>query len=83
MHSLAWMDAGKAMLGDEVFNSYTFSCFGVWTKNGVERIVQAAAQLSTSSSVSYVGIQVGSGGEISNVNAVSPADAFPFLSKQP
>jgi hypothetical protein len=77
MHSLAWIDAGQATLGSQLFQSITFSCFGVWTKNGVERVVQAAAQFSRSSEVTYIGIQIGPGGEISNVNALSPADAFP------
>jgi hypothetical protein len=77
MHSLAWIDCGKSTLGDDVFNSITFSCFGLWTKNGVERLVQAAVQFSISSDVTYIGIQVGPGGKISNVNALVPATAFP------
>jgi len=77
MHSLAWIDCGSAALGDDVFDSITFSCFGIWTKNGVQRVVQAAAQFSTSENITYVGIQVGQGGKISNVNALIPATAFP------
>jgi quinol monooxygenase YgiN len=77
MHSLAWIDAGKSMVGDELFSSYTFSGFGVWEKNGFEWTAQVAAQISTSRSVSYIGIQVGPGGEISNANAISPAGSFP------
>jgi quinol monooxygenase YgiN len=77
MHSLAWMDAGKVTLGGESFNVYTLSCFGVWAKNGIERTVQAAAQLAVSPTISYTGIQIGPGGEISNVNAISPDTAFP------
>jgi hypothetical protein len=77
MHSLAWIDVGKSTLDGAEFNSHTLSCLGVWTKNGVERTVQAAAQFSVSSKVSYVGIQIGPGGEISNVNTISPDIAFP------
>jgi len=83
MHSLAWIDIGKSTLGGDEFNSYTFSCFGVWTKNGVERTVQAAAQFSVSPKVSYIGIQIGPGGKISNVNAISPDTAFPVPLQTP
>jgi len=77
MHSLAWIDHGSATLGQEVFDSITLSCFGVWTKNGVQRVIQAAAQFSTSEHITYAGIQVGPAGKISNVNTLAPANSFP------
>jgi hypothetical protein len=77
MHSLAWIDYGSSALGDDVFNCITFSCFGIWEKNDVERVVQAAVQLATSENITYVGIQVGAAGRISNVNTLLPATAFP------
>jgi hypothetical protein len=77
MHSPAWIDYGSSTMDDDVFNCITFSCFGVWAKNGVERVVQAAVQLATSENVTYVGIQVGPAGKISNVNALIPSTAFP------
>ena len=80
MHSLAWIDSTKSSLGGESFDLVTFAGFGVWKKADVERVVQASAQFASSPNVSYVGIQIGPGGEISNVNIVSPPTAFPVPS---
>ena len=76
MHSLAWVDFGNSTGGDSI-DLVTFSGFGVWTKNGVEQVTQVAAQFFNSPDVTYVGIQIGPGGEISNVNLVTPTAAFP------
>lgn len=76
MHSLAWVDFGHSDAGDSV-DTVTFSGFGVWSKNGVELVTQAATQFFYSREISYAGIQVGLGGEISNVNFVIPATALP------
>ena len=76
MHSLAWVDFGHSDAGDTV-DTVTFSGFGVWSKNGVELVTQASTQFFYSGGISYVGIQVGAGGEISNVNFVIPAAALP------
>ena len=77
MHSLAWIDFGNSSGGAGI-DTVTFSGFGVWSKDGVEEITQAAGQFYESAEARYVGIQVGPGGEISNVNFVSPLTAFPL-----
>ena len=46
----------------------TFAGFGTWTKAGVEVLVPAAVQISTAADAPYVGIQIGVGGAISNVD---------------
>ena len=76
MHSLAWVDFGHSNGGESV-DTVTFSGFGVWTKNGLEVVTQASAQFFYSAGISYVGIQIGAGGGISNANFIAPATAFP------
>lgn len=66
MHSLAWFGFGNSSGGGET-DMLSFTCFGVWEKDGVRRVVQASAQISTSHARPYVGIQV-DGGAVSNVN---------------
>lgn len=77
MHSLVWIDFGNST-GGEAIDTVTFSCFGVWNKNGVEEVTQAAGQFFESAEALYVGIQIGPGGKISNVNFVTPLAAFPI-----
>jgi hypothetical protein len=77
MHSVAWTDYGRAS-GSYRIDTVSFSGFGVWSMNGVEQVTQVAAQFFTTPGVSYVGIQIGPGGEISNVNSLLPATAFPI-----
>jgi hypothetical protein len=81
LHSLAWVGfadsqgaGGKA--GE--YDTVSFTGFGVWSKDGVETIVQASAQISTSRHRPYVGIQLDSG-DVSNVNTKPPDinDALP------
>ena len=62
----------------EEYDTVTFTGFGVWSKDGVDSIEQAAVQISTSSIAPYVGIQIGSG-YISNVDTKpdNPEDAQP------
>jgi hypothetical protein len=70
MHSLAWIDfahSGKPSHHAEEDDTVTFTGFGVWSKDGVESVQQAAVQVSTSPDLPYVGIQIG-GGDVSNVN---------------
>ncbi|HET9284024.1 MAG TPA: antibiotic biosynthesis monooxygenase [Candidatus Angelobacter sp.] len=75
MHSLAWVDFGNSS-GSQGIDTVTFCGFGVWKKNGAELVTQAAAQFFNSTQAGYVGIQIGPGGEISNVNTLTPATAF-------
>lgn len=69
MHSLAWVDfcnsRGAASSGG--YDTVSFTCFGVWTKDGISSIQQASVQISTATDAPYVGIQI-EGGAISNVN---------------
>jgi len=81
MHSLTWVDFGTSTTDEGACDVVTFSCFGVWRKAGVELVVQAAAQFTISSGISYVGIQIGAGGEISNVNTLTPSTAYPLPSE--
>jgi hypothetical protein len=79
LHSLAWVgfvDSGGGKAGE--FDTVSLTGFGVWTKDGLERVVQAAAQISTSRQRPYVGIQIDSG-DVSNVNTKPPDinDALP------
>jgi hypothetical protein len=69
MHSLAWVDfcnSRNAATGKN-YDTVSFTCFGVWTKDGVSSIQQAAVQISTAKDAPYVGIQIDNGA-ISNVN---------------
>jgi hypothetical protein len=86
MHSLAWVgfsdskgserSSGSRKLVDH--DTLSFTCFGIWTKDGVNTLLQASAQFSTSPERPYVGIQVDSG-VVSNVNTKPPniKDAMP------
>ncbi len=79
LHSLAWVgfaDSGGGEAGE--YDTVSFTGFGVWTKDGVERMMQASAQISTSRRRPYVGIQIDSG-DVSNVNTKPPDidDALP------
>jgi hypothetical protein len=85
MHSLAWVgftnSQGSQDSGSRrsvAYDTLSFTCFGVWSKDGVETLVQASAQFSTSSERPYVGIQIDSG-IVSNVNTKPPniKDALP------
>lgn len=86
MHSLAWVgftnssgSSGKSTSGKSVeYDTLSFTCFGVWSKDGVDTLFQASAQFSTSPARPYVGIQIDSG-TVSNVNTKPPniKDALP------
>ena len=72
LHSLAWVsfnDSGGGKSGE--FDTVSFTGFGVWSKDGVETLLQVAAQFSTAPGGKYVGIQVDSG-NVSNVNTKPP-----------
>ena len=80
LHSLAWVgfsDSGTSTNGAHA-DTVTFSGFGVWSKDGVKTLQQAAVQISTSREKPYVGIQI-AGGDISNVNTkpMNEPDALP------
>jgi len=69
MHSLAWRsftNSRRAARPARGFDTVTFTCFGIWSKDGTETIQQAAVQICTSEP-RYIGIQVSSG-DVSNVN---------------
>jgi hypothetical protein len=92
LRSLAWVGFGdsrgakgaKAAKGSKgtrdagAHDTLSFTCFGVWSKDGVETFVQASAQFSTSRERPYAGIQVDAG-KVSNVNTKPPNinDAVP------
>jgi hypothetical protein len=87
MHSLAWVGFGNSrgarrtpssQRGADAYDTLSFTCFGVWSKDGVDTLLQASAQFSTSPERPYVGIQVDSG-NVSNVNTKPPniKDALP------
>ena len=60
------------------YDTLSFTCFGVWSKDGVDTLLQDSAQFSTSPERAYVGIQVDAG-NVSNVNTKPPniKDALP------
>ena len=81
LHRLSWLGFGNS-LGSSAragnYDTVTFSGFGVWSKDGLTSLQQAAVQISASRTTPYVGIQIG-GGDVSDVNT-KPADerdAFP------
>lgn len=84
MHSLAWVGFGDSRGGGARrraaggCDTVSFTCFGIWSKDGVDTLLQASAQFSTSPERPYVGIQVDSG-NVSNVNTKPPniKDAVP------
>ncbi len=69
MHSLAWFDFcnSRGATSTGTFDTVSFTCFGVWNKDGVSSIQQASVQISTATTAPYIGIQIESGA-ISNVN---------------
>jgi hypothetical protein len=86
LHSLAWVGFTNSQPSatksgsrrSEEYDTLSFTCFGIWSKDGIELLVQASAQFSTSPTRPYVGIQIDSG-IISNVNTKPPniKDALP------
>jgi hypothetical protein len=82
MHSLAWVgfnnSSGSKRQRSIAYDTLSFTCFGIWSKDGVETLLQASAQFSTSPQRPYVGIQI-DGGTVSNVNTKPPniKDALP------
>ena len=83
MHGLVWAGFGNSRgsstrRGAGGCDTLSFTCFGVWSKDGVDTLLQASAQFSTSPERPYVGIQVDSG-NVSNVNTKPPniKDALP------
>ena len=86
LHSLVWVGfsnsngSGRKSGSRKTveYDTVSFTCFGVWSKDGVETLLQASAQFSTSPERPYVGIQVDSG-IVSNVNTKPPniKDALP------
>jgi len=81
MHSLVWLDfanSGTSESTDEEYDTVSFTCYGIWSKNGTETLQQASVQISTSSVKPYVGIEVALM-DVSNVNTKPPnePDALP------
>jgi hypothetical protein len=81
LHSLTWVGFSNSLTSQAPpgeYDTVTFSGFGVWSKDGVESIEQAAVQILTSPVTPYVGIQIGSG-YVSNVDTKpdNPDDARP------
>jgi hypothetical protein len=70
LHSLAWCGFSNALetsVAPGDYDTMTFTGFGVWSKDGMHSIQQAAVQISTSKQMPYIGIQIGFG-KVSNVN---------------
>jgi hypothetical protein len=80
LHSLSWVGFGNS-LGSlskpGEYDTVTFTGFGLWHKDGVESLQQAAVQVSTSPITPYIGIQIGSG-DVSDVNT-KPMDEHTAL----
>ncbi len=81
LKAVAWvkfMNSQDAERGRSEYDTITFTGFGIWRKNGVEKLSQVAVQICTAPSTRYVGIQV-DGGAISDVNTKPPqlADVAP------
>jgi hypothetical protein len=82
LHSLTWVGFGNSLASQALpgeYDTVTFTGFGVWSKDGVDSIEQASVQISTSHVAPYVGIQIGSGWYVSNVDTKpdNPDDAQP------
>jgi hypothetical protein len=80
LHRLSWVDLSRsrhAPAGSPP-DTLTLSGFGTWEKDGHQRELQVAAQVSTAPGARYVGVQVAGGG-VSNVNTKPPEirDALP------
>lgn len=79
MHSLAWVGFSRSKGANRKsksrsssdYDTVSFTCFGIWSKDGVDTLLQASAQFSTSPERPYIGIQVDSG-NVSNVNTKPP-----------
>ncbi|HXA85848.1 MAG TPA: hypothetical protein VNZ47_12275 [Candidatus Dormibacteraeota bacterium] len=70
LHSLAWVSFTNSRLARNPtteFDTVTFTGFGVWRKDGLETVQQAAVQITTAPEAPYVGIQIANA-EVSNVN---------------
>lgn len=81
LHSLAWVgfsNSNGSRRSSREYDTLTFTGFGIWKKDGIELVAQAAVQISTSAVRPYVGIQIDSG-DISNVNSKpeNEKDALP------
>lgn len=89
MHSLVWVGfsnsqgaSTRTRKGERKnsveYDTLSFTCFGIWSKDGVDTLLQASAQFSTSAERSYIGIQIDNG-DVSNVNTkpASITDALP------
>ena len=81
LHSLSWVGFGNSGTGQPAaaeYDTVTFTGFGIWSKDGVERLLQASVQISTSPDKPYVGIQIDSA-DVSDVNTKpeNEKDALP------
>ena len=74
LHSLTWVSflnarAARPRKGD--FDTVAFAGFGTWSKGG-DFFQPASVVISTAADAPYVGIQIGDGGAVSNVNTKPP-----------
>ena len=70
LHSLAWVgfsNSSGSRHKSGVYDTVTFTGFGIWSKDGSHTVRQATAQISTLPQRPYVGIQIDAG-SVSNVN---------------
>jgi len=85
MHSLVWVgfaDSNTGSPGERGYDTLSFTGFGIWNKDGIERVELASVQVCTAAKAHYIGIQIGLG-DVSNVNTPVAADAFPLRPPQP
>ena len=76
MHALSWIGFGTSNTGTASCDVISFSCFGTWSKDGMEKVVQAAGQISTSQVVPFVGIQIAQA-EISDADTRVASSVYP------
>jgi hypothetical protein len=85
MHSLVWVgfaDSNTGSPSERGYDTLSFTGFGVWSKDGIERVELVSVQVSTTTKVRYIGIQIGLG-DVSNVNTPLAADVFPLRPPEP
>ena len=80
MTGLLWAGFGNSLTGadPQPYDTATFACYGIWTKDGRRTLHHAAVQICTARAAGYVGIQIDSA-DVSSVNTkpLREADALP------
>ncbi len=82
MHSLTWIGFGNSGAGATGIDTVSFSGFGVWSQNNVQKIVQASVQISKAAKLPWVGIQIASA-DIGDVDTTVPPAVYPVPLSDP